>query len=134
MSKVGRKPNVVPSTQWLLHIPVTLAAKVDLLLKDPVRDKVKYGSRGALLAGLLEQWITGQIKGLVQPEWKNNSTEAKVVYLVENAEDSPGRILGIFATELDATTFGLDQAEGTSISKHIVQYGHQNRLLDKLGC
>lgn len=64
MSKVGRKANVVPSVQWLLYVPVTLAARVDLILKDPVRDKVKYGARGELLVQLLERWIKEQTASL----------------------------------------------------------------------
>lgn len=64
MSKVGRKANVVPSVQWLLHVPVTIAAKVDLILKDPVRDKVKYGARGELLVMLLERWLTEQLQSV----------------------------------------------------------------------
>ena len=57
MAQVGRKPNAVPTIEWKFHIPVDLAAQVELLLKDPVRDKVKYGERSKLLETLLRQWI-----------------------------------------------------------------------------
>lgn len=126
MSKVGRKANVVPSVQWLLHIPVTLAARVDLLLKDPVRDKVKYGARGELLTQLLEKWVKGQITDVIQPEWKNNNSEARTVYMVEDAENSPGKVLGIFASELLANTFALDYHSGSLVTACVVQYGQQN--------
>lgn len=60
MAKPGRKPLAIPTVEWKHWIPVDLAAEVELLLKDPVRDKVKYGARGELLTQLLRKWVDEQ--------------------------------------------------------------------------
>lgn len=58
--KPGRKPKSVPTVEWKFHIPVDLAAEVELLLKDPLRERVKYGARSDLLERLLRDWIARQ--------------------------------------------------------------------------
>ena len=59
--KAGRKPDADPSVRWDLYIPSTLAASVELLLKDPVRQKVKYGARSELIEELLRGWINDRV-------------------------------------------------------------------------
>ena len=58
----GKKPDTIPSIEWKLHIEGILAAKVELLLTDPVRKKPKYGARSALVEQLLRVWVDEQIK------------------------------------------------------------------------
>lgn len=60
MAKPGRRPNAVPTTEWKFHIPMDLAAEVELLLQDPMREKVKYGARSVLLETLLRGWVNQQ--------------------------------------------------------------------------
>lgn len=57
MRKPGRKPNVVPTVPWKVYIPQDLAASVELVLLDPARERVKYGSRGELITYLLREWL-----------------------------------------------------------------------------
>lgn len=60
MSARGRKPHSDPPVQWFLSVPTTLAAKVDLLLMDPVTRKVKYSARSDLVQVLLREWVEKQ--------------------------------------------------------------------------
>ena len=62
MGKPGRKPHAEPRICWRFYIRPTLAARVELLLLDPMRDKVKYGARGELMEYLLEEWVAKQLK------------------------------------------------------------------------
>lgn len=62
MSKPGRKPLADPRIPWRVYIRSKLAAEVELLLLDPMRQKVKYGSRGELIESLLEDWVDAQRK------------------------------------------------------------------------
>lgn len=64
----GRKPDTVASVEWKLHIRVDIAAQVELLLKDPMRNKVKYGARSQLTEMLYQQWIDIQ-KRKQEPEF-----------------------------------------------------------------
>ena len=49
-----------PSVEWKLYIPLSLAAKIELLLLDPTRQKVRFGARSQLIASLLAQWVRKQ--------------------------------------------------------------------------
>ena len=60
MAKPGRKPLAIPKVQWQVAVSLPLAAKVELLLMDPMREKTKYGSRGQLIEQLLEEWVRKQ--------------------------------------------------------------------------
>lgn len=60
MSRTGRPPNTVPSTRWDVYLPVDIAAQIELLLLDPVRQKVKHGARSELIAQLLRDWLKEQ--------------------------------------------------------------------------
>ena len=53
----GRPKNAMPTVEWRSYVRADLAAKVELLLKDPLRDRVKYGERGKLIESLLERWV-----------------------------------------------------------------------------
>lgn len=68
MARTGRPRNRVPTVPWRVYIPADLAAKVELLINDPLRDKAKYGERGQLIEGLLREWLEKQQKQEVQAE------------------------------------------------------------------
>lgn len=57
MTKLGRKPYTEPRAEWKVYLPSSLAAEVELLLIDPLREKVKYGARNELLEKLLRDWL-----------------------------------------------------------------------------
>lgn len=60
MAKRGRKPSIDPPVDYVLSIPRSLAAKVELLLYDPVFGRPKYGGRSGLIQQLLRDWIEAQ--------------------------------------------------------------------------
>lgn len=53
----GRHPNAYRSVEWTVNIPETIAAKVALILHDPVRGKPAHGARSALITQLLTEWL-----------------------------------------------------------------------------
>lgn len=55
MAKTGRKPLEMPRTRWTVYIREDLAAKVELIILDPMREKAKYGARTAYLESLIEK-------------------------------------------------------------------------------
>lgn len=58
-----RKRHLDTPVQWFINIPKTLAAKVELLLADPLQpDRARYGSRSALVQQLLREWIEKRAK------------------------------------------------------------------------
>ena len=67
MSRTGRPPNTVPTIRWDTYVPVDVAAQVELLLLDPVRQKVQHGARSALITQLLREWVEEQ-KRLIQAQ------------------------------------------------------------------
>lgn len=44
----------------IVSIPADVLAEVDLRLWDPLRNKIHYGSRSALIVGLLRNWLEKQ--------------------------------------------------------------------------
>lgn len=54
----GRPRNDTPTTEWKLHLPVPLVAKIDLLLSDPVTGKPVYGARSKLITELLRAYLS----------------------------------------------------------------------------
>lgn len=54
---VGRKPNAIPRIPWKVMVRADLAAEVELIITDPMREKPKYGARTALLEMLLERYL-----------------------------------------------------------------------------
>ena len=59
-SKGGRPANAVPTVKWDVYLRSDLAAQIELLLLDPMREKVKYGARGKLIEQLLSEWLEKQ--------------------------------------------------------------------------
>ena len=53
----GRKPNAIPRIPWKVMVRADLAAEVELLITDPMRDKPAYGARTKLIEGLLEKHL-----------------------------------------------------------------------------
>lgn len=43
--------------EWKIHLPATLAGKIEYLLFDRILNKPQYGSRSKLLTALLEYWL-----------------------------------------------------------------------------
>lgn len=74
MAKLGRRPNVIPTVEWKLHIRQDLAGIVELLLLDPVRQKVRHGARGQLMEQLLAAWVEEQRKQRQQPGLPEGAT------------------------------------------------------------
>lgn len=60
MARRGRPPLVVPTVEWKCRVPVDVAASVDLILYDPVRNVTAYGERSALVGKLLKDWLATQ--------------------------------------------------------------------------
>jgi len=56
----GRKPNVIPTTDWKVWIPVDLAVKFDLHHIDPLTGKVPRGVRSDIVTGLIRQYLREQ--------------------------------------------------------------------------
>ena len=56
--KRGRPANPVPTIDWKCHIPLPIAAKVDVFLLDPVTNHTRHGARSALVTQLLIQWLS----------------------------------------------------------------------------
>lgn len=59
--KRGRPALVVPTVDWKCRIPVDVAAKIDMLLLDPVRQEVAYGRRSQLVTQLLKAFLETQL-------------------------------------------------------------------------
>lgn len=57
MSKPGRKPLPLPNVRWEIYINAILAAELELVLRDPMREKVKHGARSRLCEVLLQQHL-----------------------------------------------------------------------------
>lgn len=64
MARTGRPRNKVPRIKWDVYIRQDLAAQIELLLADPMRERVKYGARGELIESLLEEWLQKQRAGV----------------------------------------------------------------------
>lgn len=56
----GRKPNLVPTVQWSIMVPIDLAFQVESQLLDPVTKKASYAKRSKLLQSLLYEWLAKQ--------------------------------------------------------------------------
>ena len=70
--KRGRKPLVVPTTEWKCRVPVDIAAKVDTFLLDPVRQEVAYGKRSQLVTQLLREWLASHSQQLAADNLHTN--------------------------------------------------------------
>lgn len=54
---MARKRHLDEPVQWFIHIPKSLAAKVELLLADTATGQPRYGARSALIQQLLREWL-----------------------------------------------------------------------------
>lgn len=70
-----RKTTPHQAVEKKVSLRANTVAKVELLLFDPVRNRVKYGGWSALINQLLEQWLDDQPGGEVneQRESKKSS-------------------------------------------------------------
>lgn len=57
MAKKGRKRFADTRKEWKISIPESVAAKIELLLADPLTGKTKHGARSRLIVGLLQDWL-----------------------------------------------------------------------------
>lgn len=58
--KAGRKKGE-PYVQWIIPVPIAVAAPVELRLLDPLYNKPTYGARAKLITTLLQKWLAGEI-------------------------------------------------------------------------
>lgn len=65
MTKRGRPANPIPTIDWKCHIPIPIAAKVDVFLLDPVTKRTRHGARSGLVTDLLIKWLAE--KGIPDP-------------------------------------------------------------------
>ena len=54
---VGKPRKPYLRADWKLSLPAELAARIDLMLEDPLTRKPKYAARARLVEGLLRRWI-----------------------------------------------------------------------------
>jgi hypothetical protein len=64
---VPRPFNPDLTKNWKISLPATLAGTVEFYLFDPLHKKPLYGSRGKLIASLLEQWVIDQTRDTCDP-------------------------------------------------------------------
>jgi hypothetical protein len=57
---MSRPLNPDLTKHWKISLPATLAGIVEFYLFDPLHGKPIYGSRGKLIATLLEEWVRQQ--------------------------------------------------------------------------
>lgn len=62
MAKRGKKAHNDPPEEWKISIRQSTAARVGLLLTDPLTGKIKHGARGQLIDRLLTEWVNNQQK------------------------------------------------------------------------
>ena len=48
------------SKPWKIHIPATIAGRIEYMLLDPIHSKPIYSSRNRLIVALLSDWIAVQ--------------------------------------------------------------------------
>lgn len=59
----GRKPkHEHGAVSWEVLLPAALAARLELLLLDPLTGAVRYGAKSQLVVRLLEEWLAPHAK------------------------------------------------------------------------
>jgi Arc/MetJ-type ribon-helix-helix transcriptional regulator len=53
----GRAPRGDSPVRWVIWLPGELAAKLELLLYDPVLQRARYGSKSEVCRQALELWL-----------------------------------------------------------------------------
>lgn len=61
MARRGKKTKD-PYVKWLITMPESLAAQVELRLLDPVLNQPRYGARAKLMQALVQKWLLGEIQ------------------------------------------------------------------------
>jgi hypothetical protein len=64
---MSRPLNPDLTKHWKISLPATLAGIVEFYLFDPLHGKPTYGSRGKLIATLLEEWVSEQKRAVSPP-------------------------------------------------------------------
>lgn len=59
MATRGRKPNVVPTIDWKLHIPMPLAVKFDLYYSDKLTGEMQRGVRSNVMTEIIRKHLQG---------------------------------------------------------------------------
>ena len=77
VSRRGRPPLAMETVQRYAYVPVDLAAQIDLLLTDPMKDKPKYGAWSELVNSLLRDWLEEK-KKLIRQQGGLNVTATAV--------------------------------------------------------
>lgn len=54
---VGKPRKPYLRADWKLSLPAELAARIDLMLEDPLTRKPKYAARARLAEALFRRWI-----------------------------------------------------------------------------
>jgi hypothetical protein len=77
--KPGPKAKRDRPRRWDIYIPGSIAAKVDLLLMNPLTGKIKRGSRTNLITELVQRWLREQcakeLDTLPPVPYNNNKSE-----------------------------------------------------------
>lgn len=60
MARIGRPKADIPRKSRIVYLPVDLSAEVDLLLMDPLKEKIQYGAFTTLVEKLVREWVDGQ--------------------------------------------------------------------------
>lgn len=81
----GRKPKAIKSVPWKVYIPEDLAAKMDLIMMDPVTQQCRYGERSDLVARLLRLHIMGLQKTTVENVLTSSPEPGTMSHSVENS-------------------------------------------------
>lgn len=55
MAKAGRKRHNDAPVNWKLSVPQSIAVQVELLLYDPLLNRVAYSARSAYVSGLIRE-------------------------------------------------------------------------------
>ena len=58
----GKVAHTDPPVKWRINVPQSVAAKVELMLFDPLKGEIKYGARSDLITKLLVEWL-GKVTG-----------------------------------------------------------------------
>lgn len=90
--RTGRPRAAIPTVEWKHHVRADLAAQVELILADPMRERVKYGARSRLLEQLLEEWLAKQRVNPTPPPMPISAEERALITAADVvAEQSKGR-------------------------------------------
>jgi len=59
---MGKKAHADPPVEMRINVPQSIAAKMELLLLDPLTRRPRYGARSDLITKLLREWISSKEK------------------------------------------------------------------------